>query len=170
PVIHTLRGMAPFEIVEKYDVGDLVSIRIGEIDDSYITSLLAEHAPDVAKAFYEPLQTNIKFRIFPYVGETVGFLSCSKTDDKWRSGINPFRFESCSVSFLARGKPSREFAQYVLTPSLSRLEYRGSPVFTANGSLVGLVRDSIQIDDEIGVRPLITNMIPLKELFGTIAK
>lgn len=166
PVIHTMRGMAPFEVVERYDVGDLVSVKIGAIDDSYLKPLLAEHDPDVAKAFYEPLQTDVKYRMVPFVGELVGFLSCSNADDKWKSGINPFRFESCSVSFLARGKQSREFAQYVLTPSLSRLEYRGAPVFTGDGSLVGIVRDTVQMEDDIGMRPLITSMIPLKSLFA----
>jgi hypothetical protein len=69
-----------------------------------------------------------------------------------------------------RGKPSREFAHYAFTPSLSRLEYSDSPVFTGNGRLLGLVRYSLQIEGEIGVRLLFMSMIPLKDLFDATAK
>jgi hypothetical protein len=164
PVIQTMRGMAPFEVQEKFDMGNLILLKMGKIDDKFVKSALAGHDPDVAEAFYEPLQTDVKYRIVPFVGESVGFLCNSSADGGFRSAINPFCFESRSVSFLAKTNAVDGFAQYVLTPSLSGIENEGAPVFTEDGRLVGLVRDNVQMGEEIGIRPVITGVIPLRSL------
>jgi len=170
PVIHTRRGMAPFEVLERHEIGELVSIKMGAVDDTHVKELLADHGPEIAGVFHDPLQTDVRCRFAAHVGETVGFLSCSRSENDWQAGIPPFRFENSAVSFTTKGMARKEFAQFVLTPFLGRVEYAGAPVFTENGNLVGMIRDSIELPNEIGCRPLITNVIPVKKFLGSITK
>lgn len=43
PVIRTERGLAPFAVKNKLDIGNLVAVEMGEIDDRHIVETLKEH-------------------------------------------------------------------------------------------------------------------------------
>lgn len=163
-VVKTMRGMAPFEVEAHYTDENLALIRMGTIDDSYFKTAVSSRPPEIAETFREPLQTKVKYRIVPYVGETVGYLSLSDAERTIRSSLSPFRFEPASVSFVIRGLGKQEFAQYALSAVLCTVHYSGGPVFTEFGALVGIVRETVQLKDELGVRPIVTNVIPLKSL------
>jgi len=164
PVVHTRRGMASFTILDKFDVGNLVAIEIGTIDDSYTKELLNKYDKDIAEFFTEPLQTNVRFRNVPFVGERVGILHSADNSQDYRIG-HDFQFDSADVAFSMKfDKPQSAF-QFVLTPVSSHIQHRGAPVFTAEGRLVGLVKDSILLEGERAWRPVVSPAFVLQKIY-----
>lgn len=166
PSIRTMLGLAPFEIVEPAKTGNLTAIRLGVIDDSHVKELLARHNdPQLSQFFAAPLQTRCKFRIVPFVGERVAFLHSSTSTEQHRITAE-LQFDSADVSFAfaAKGKPDDVF-QWVLSPVMSRVQHRGSPVFTANAQLVGIIRDTLLLDGESAWRPVVAAAVEFHELF-----
>ena len=167
PSIRTALGLAPFGIVESARTGNLTAIRLGAIDDSHVKELLARHNdPQLSQFFAPPLQTKCKFRIVPFVGERVAFLHSSTSTEQCRITAE-LQFDSADVSFpfSAKGKPDDVF-QWVLSPVMSRVEHRGSPVFTANAQLVGIIRDTLLLDGESAWRPVVAAAVEFSELFS----
>lgn len=155
PVIQTQRGLAPFTILERFDVGNLVAIEIGIIDDSYLKEILKEHARDMVDYFSEPLQTPVRFRNVPFVGERVGILHSAYNSLDYRSARD-LQFDSADVAFPMKFEQRQNAFLYVLTPVCSHVQHRGAPVFTAEGCLVGLVKDSLLLKGEQSWRPIVS--------------
>jgi hypothetical protein len=166
PAINTKLGFAPFTIRERYDSGKLVAIEMGPIDDVYMKQLLKKQTPDVAHMFQKPLQTKVRFAMAPQLGEQVGILHSPKNTKELRPA-GEFQFDSVNVAFMSKPKSEAEFLQFALTPILSHIQYLGSPAFTSDGRLVGIVSDSIQVDGEFARRPVISSVFPLKALIPT---
>jgi hypothetical protein len=169
PVIWTARGFAPFTVKSGSERVRIVVLEVGEIDDAYVKRLLTRYtepltAKAMAAAFAEPLQTPVRYRIVPFVGEPVAFLNAPKNSLSHRS-TKEFQVESATVSFSSKLETQADFAQYVLTPVLSKIDHRGSPVFTESGTLVGLIRDTILLEAESAWRPVVTSLVPVLEVF-----
>jgi hypothetical protein len=169
PVIWTARGFAPFTVKNESDGGRIVVLEVGEIDDTYVKKLLTQYsetatAQAMAATFAEPLQTPVRYRIVPFVGEQIAFLNAPENSLCHRS-TKEFQVESATVSFVSKLETQAEFAQYVLTPVLSKIDHRGSPVFTESGTLVGLIRDTILLEAESAWRPVVTSLVPVLQIF-----
>jgi len=165
PSIKTMLGLAPFEIVKGANPGNLAAIRLGAIDDSHVKELLARHNdPQLSQFFAAPLQTRCKFRIVPFVGERVAFLHSSTSTEQYRVTAEP-QFDSADVSFsfAPKGRPDDVF-QWVLTPVPSRVEHRGSPVFTAHAQLVGVISDTLLLNGESAWRPVVAAAFQFHQL------
>ena len=161
-VIRTLRGFAPFEVKKSFDVGTLVLIERGEIDDAYVVALLAEQSDKQLEDFFtEPLETPVKYRMAPFWGERVGFLHAPSNSEAIRAR-REFQFDSADVSFSLTLKSKEDFLQYALSPVSSHLQHRGSPVFTADARLVGVIKETVRLSGEAFWRPIVTAVLPLK--------
>jgi hypothetical protein len=174
PVIRTERGLASFVVRNKFDIGNLVAIEMGEIDDRHIVEMLKEHekekyGKELVNFFTEPLQTPVRFRIAPFVGERVGFMHGPRNSLDYRSR-GDFQFDSAVVSFNMTLKSKDDFLQYVLTPVLSHIQDRGSPFFTEDGRLVGILRETIRLEGERAWRPIISGVLPLKILLKSYSE
>lgn len=166
PSIRTTLGLAPFEIVEPAKTGNVTAIKLGPIDDSHVKELLARHNdPQLSQFFVPPLQTRCRFRIVPFVGERVAFLHSSTSTEQYRINAE-LQFDSADVSFpfATKGEPDDVF-QWVLSPVMSRVQHRGSPVFTANAQLVGVIRDTLLLDGESAWRPVVAAAVEFLKLF-----
>jgi HNH endonuclease len=166
PMILTRRGLASFTVRERFDIGNLVAIEMGEIDDHRIIEKLKGQGDEMANMFSEPIQSPVRFRIAPFFGERVGFLHSPRNSREYRLR-SEFQFDSADVAFNMTLKSKEDFLQYVLTPVLSHIQDRGSPVFTAEGRLVGVLRETILLEGEHARRPVISGVIVLKRLLKT---
>lgn len=162
PVIQTQRGLAPFTVLERFELGDVVIIEMGKIDDSHVVELLKNHDKNFARHFSEPLQTPVRFSISPFFGDRVGFLHNPSTSRNYRRTLS-FQFESADVAFYLNAEPEKDFLSYVLTPVLSHVQYCGSPVFTEDGRLVGVIRETILLKGEQAWRPVVGPALPVKK-------
>jgi hypothetical protein len=165
PAIATQRGLAPFTIRERFDLGSIVLVEIGKIDDQHMIELLKDHDEDFARYFQEPLQTPVRFSIGAFQGDRVGFLHASENSNQYRSPRS-FQFDSADVAFYLNTKSEEDFLQYVLSPILSHVQHRGSPVFTEDGRLVGILRETIQFEGEDNWRPVVSPALPLGKILS----
>ena len=82
--------------------------------------------------------------------------------------MNDFQVEPAMISFgLRKDGRSRRFRAVCFIACREQIDYRGAPVFTADGKLVGMVRDSILLEGESAWRPIVTSLIPA---LGFLAK
>ena len=163
PVILTRRGMAPFVVRERFDdLGGVATIEMGDIDDRYTEEMLKKSNPAIAPFFYAPIQTPVRFRIAPFWGERVGFIHSSDDTEEYRNGMD-LQFDSADVAFNLTCSNKDDFLKYALTPVVSRVQHRGSPVFTEDSRLVGVIKDSIMIKGERIWRPVVGGVVALSD-------
>ena len=137
-------------------------IERGEIDDAYVVALLAEESDKQLEDFFtEPLETPVKYRMAPFCGERVGFLHAPSNSEEIRAR-REFQFDSADVSFSLTLKSKEDFLQYALSPVSSHIQHRGSPVFTADARLVGVIKETARLSGETFWRPIVTAVLPLK--------
>jgi hypothetical protein len=162
PAILTLRGLAPFVVRERFDdLGGVATIEMGEIDDHYVTETLSKE-PDIARFLHAPLQTPVRVRSRPFWGERVAFIHSSDDTKEYRGGMD-FQFDSADVAFHLSREHKIEVFQYVLTPVVSRVQHRGSPVFAEDGCLIGVIKDSILVKGEGIYRPVVSGAFVLSD-------
>ncbi len=159
PVISTQIGLAPFTVRETEEDGNLAVIEMGKIDDEYVKKLLSKN-PDIAAHFAEPLQTRPRFRIVPYVGERVGLMHYSSTTNQHRTQ-SELQFDTADVSFPLTTRRAADFLVFVLSPLLSHMQHRGAPAFSETAELVGIVRETLLLDNETAWRPVICSLLPI---------
>lgn len=165
PTILTRRGLAAFTIKERFPFVNLVTIEMQAVDDRYVVEMLKTRDEFVARYFTAPLQTPVRFRIAPLFGERVGFLHSPTNSAKYRNS-GDLQFDSADVAFHMAVQSEENLFEYVLTPVHSQIKDRGSPVFTADGRLVGIIRDTILLEGERAWRPVVCGAIPLRKLFN----
>jgi hypothetical protein len=156
PSLLTRAGLADFAVAQRVEWGAVTFLEAKPVDTSYWQKITGSSGDDML-----PLQTDVRTRRHPYVGEQVGFLNSPHSTDSVRA-FTLFQFETAYVSFFQRTEPIT-LHNYVLTPVVSRVQYRGAPVFSEQGELLGVVRDSMKCEDETSHRPVVANLIGIKE-------
>ncbi|MFH1984746.1 MAG: HNH endonuclease [Pseudomonadota bacterium] len=156
PSLLTRVGLADFVVAKRLDWGSVTFLDAAPVDTAYWRKITGGSGDDML-----PLQTDVKTRRNPYIGEQVGFLNSPHCTDDGR-GFALFQFETAHVSFFHRTE-ALTLHNYVLTPVVSRIQYRGAPVFSEQGELLGVLRDSMKSEDEASCRPIAANFIGVKE-------
>jgi len=135
-----------------------------------MSEALKNHGKEIEQFFAEPLQTPVRARMVPFLGERVGFLHASQNTETYRSKMD-YQFDSGDVAFTLKLEGRETFLQYVLTPVISRIQHRGSPVFSEDGILVGVLKDSILVEGEQFHRPVVAAAIAVaRKISGDAAK
>lgn len=163
PSIWTKLGMAPFEVGSRFNDLGLSLLKMGIIDDGYTQKLMGTNE-SLKQFFAPPLQTPVRFRLVPFVGEHVGILHAPPSTKALR-GTNELQFEESAISYVNKMGPGKKFLQVTSSPMAVRIVNEGAPVFTADARFIGIVLQSIEIEGEAGWRHVISNLIPLKSFF-----
>ena len=150
PHIWTDVGMAPFELENRFDASGLAAVRMGKIDDEHVEARLRKDE-SLRHLVGPPLQTTVRFRLVPFVGEHVGLLHAPVSTAELR-GTRDWEFETAAVSYMNRMGPGREAFRYTLSTSLFRVRDEGAPVFDADSRLVGILTDSFGVEEGRGWR------------------
>ena len=162
PVIWTKPGMAPFSLEHQYEDLGLAVVSMGIIDDSNVRARIKDDKI-LNYMMSPPLQTPVRFRLVPFVGEHVGILHDPGSTRELR-GTMEFAFDASVISYINRMGPSKEFMRSTTSPCLVRIADEGAPVFTADARFIGMVSHGLEEQPgEIGWRHVLTNLIPLRE-------
>jgi len=104
----------------------------------------------------EPVQTEIKFTVTPWLGQEVGFLHAGEAPDI--SGWPKLQFDATVVSHfrVALGWAIKSFVTGVLPGRILRV---GAPVFTRDGTLVGVIADTESYSSDAGRRARVKSLL-----------
>lgn len=156
----TAIGLAEFTVAQRMEWADLTFLVAEPVDTSHWEEFSGKSGDDLL-----PLQTDVRARRQPFIGEQVGFLNSPHNTDSAR-GFALFQFETAHVSFFQRTEPIMGH-NYVLTPVVSRVQYRGAPVFSEQSELLGVLRDSFVCEDEASHRPIVANFLQIEDFGNT---
>lgn len=105
-------------------------------------------------------QKKITFSNSPFLGQEFGFLHSGEAKHTMRmhGNIHHFQFDHSCISF--QRKPTSEVLKSMeSSPINSRILLLGSPVFTRNGTLLGLITGTNSLESDAGRRLVITGLI-----------
>lgn len=160
PRIWTKLGMAKFTVRSTYH--ETAIVEMGTIDDKRAKESLRQ-SPNLANFLSPPLQTAVRYRMVPFVGETVGVIHLPRSTEELR-GARDYQFEMNSVAFMNRVSESERDFLYTLGPMLTAVKDEGAPVFASDCRFLGLVSRIRQVDGELGWRPEVTNLLGLRAI------
>jgi len=154
--------MAPFEEVERDESLGIALVKMGSIDDAFTRKQKLAHS-DIDDILAPPLQTDVRFRVVPFVGEQVGILHSPYSTKEYR-GVLELQFETAVVSYLNRFGPDLDPFRYTLSPLITQIEDEGAPVFTSDSRLIGILTEAHLVEGQIATRHVFTSLIPLRKI------
>ena len=162
PSIWTKAGMAPFEELQRDTSLGIALVKMGAIDDDFVRELQIDQST-VTAFLAPPLQTNVRYRLVPFVGEQVGILHDPQSTREYRS-VQGLQFETAAVAYLNRFGPGLDPFRYTLSPLLTRIEDEGAPVFTSDARFIGIITSTLLVEGDVATRHVITSLVPLKKI------
>ena len=162
PTIWTKAGMASFEEFRRDESLGIALVKMGAIDDAFAREQQLKR-PDLTGFLSPPLQTNVRYRLVPFVGEQVGILHAPESTKEYRSHLG-LQFETAVVAYSNRVGPGLDPFRYTLSPLIARIEDEGAPVFTSDARFIGIITPTLLVDGENATRHVITSLIPLNKV------
>jgi len=103
-----------------------------------------------------PLETKVKSTIQPWIGQDIGFIH--EGEAKNVMGYPKYQFDSSAISHFRQ--PSDYALKVFVTGVLSgRILMAGAPVFTRQGTLVGILADTEHYESDAGRRAVIKSLL-----------
>lgn len=161
PSIWTKIGMAPFSEVERDESLGIALVKMGSIDDAFARQEQRDRS-EIADVLAPPLQTDVRFRVVPFVGEQIGILHDPESTKEYRFALE-LQFETAVVSYLNKFGPEHDQFRYTLSPLITQIEDEGAPVFTPDSRLIGILTGDYLVEGQIATRHVITSLIPLRK-------
>jgi hypothetical protein len=149
-----------FEAGEAEEYSGLVICRIGKPEEEskkFAQQIEAIRGPQIP--VWEPDQSVVKSSTSPWFGDAVGFIHMGEASDVWTSdSCYDHQFELSWISYFR--KPSDfAFKSFVTSVLSSSLVYAGSPVFTQEGILIGIISAAEKLESELGPRAVVKSLL-----------
>lgn len=108
---------------------------------------------------YEPIQSSIKFSLFSWVGQEIGFIhSGEATNAMTLDSFSPLQFDTAIISHIRKSR-DKAFKSFVTNVLPGRVERAGSPVFQSDGTLLGVIADTESYPSDAGRRAVVKSLI-----------
>jgi len=156
PIIISQAGMATFEVLERCN-DDIAILKSGAFDTSARDRIALERGWKNEVMGEIPLQTPVKARRYLYPGDEFAFLN-SPRNSKVSRWTFETQVERGMVSFRQKTKPPT-VSFFIATPTTSRIDHGGAPVFTEDAHFVGVIANTIKLEEEVLRRPVIASLL-----------
>jgi len=108
------------------------------------------------------IKTPVSYSITPWMGQDVGFLHSGEAEDVLRGQISMFKlqFDTSVISHFRGLKPSDDtFLSFVTGVLPGRILHAGSPVFSREGILLGIIADTENYASDYGRRAVVRSLL-----------
>lgn len=160
-------------VLSKFEVrtspgkwGDLRLIEVDPVPEDALDHLIEKFSEEHIKLMINRFKVNetpLSTDALLYTGEHVGMMTSPENSADLR-GTGELQFQDAHVSFFGNIMHTEGCLRY-LTPVPSGFTYKGAPVFNREGTLLGLITDTVRLDSEFGFRPVCTTLLSLGELW-----
>ena len=151
-------GIEPESQIES--VG-LSVLRLTERDETRWLELKKKWNEHGLRALQEAdFTTPLKFSSSAWMGQEIGFVHSGEATDVM-SGAETFTKRQFDVSVISHFRiPQKDGLKVAVSGVLpGRLLYSGSPVFTRDGNLLGLLSDTENYESDVGLRAVIRTLL-----------
>jgi hypothetical protein len=148
-----------FDVESPDEFSGLITCRITGKDDKSQLKLDKVWEKAGINRLYEPIQSSIKFSLYSWVGQEIGFIHSGEAKDAMTlDSFSPLQFDTAVISHIkkSRGKVFKSFVTNVLP---GRVERAGSPVFQSDGTLHGIIADTESYPSDAGRRAVVKSLI-----------
>lgn len=125
-------------------LAEMVSVDVKEIEKSW---------------FFPPVTKPVQWTIAPWLGQEVGFILASDSEDNMRGAeVSPVEFGTSVISHFKRPKDGA-LKVFVTAVFSGRIQQLGSAVFSRDGTLLGIISGVEKYEYDAGRRAVVKTLL-----------